>query len=164
MQKTNNYGGLKAKRNGEQFEMLIERTCAYYSKMGKAHIQKTPEPMKVLTNLGRGQFKSVFTKKAQPDFTGTLKSGKSIVFEAKHTEGTRISFDRINEVQAHDLEVHMQLGAKVFVLISFKSKWFYAVPWDKWIDMKNNIGKKSVNQEDLDEYHVSTEKGYLEFI
>lgn len=160
----NNYGGLKAKRNGERFERLIEITCAYYEKMGVALIQKTPEPMRVLKELGRGQFKAVFTKKAQPDFAGTLKSGKSAVFEAKHTDGTNIPFSRINEEQERDLRIHDHLGAISFLLISFEMKNFYAVPYKDWMQMKERSGKKSVNQTDLVDYQISTKKGYLNFI
>lgn len=160
----NNYGGLKAKRNGERFERLIEITCAYYEKMGVALIQKTPEPMRVLKELGRGQFKAVFTKKAQPDFTGTLKSGKSVVFEAKHTDGTNIPFSRINEEQERDLRLHDHLGAISFVLISFGMKHFYAVPFHEWMQLKESSGKKSVNQTDLVDFQISTEKGILNFM
>lgn len=163
MQRTKSHSALLAKRNGEHFERLIEITCAYYEKMGVALIQKTPEPMRVLKDLGRGQFKAVFTKKAQPDFTGTLKSGKSVVFEAKHTERTNMPFDRINVEQERDLRIHDHLGAISFVLISFNMKNFYAVPFQEWMQLKESSGKKSVNQTDLVDYQISTEKGILNF-
>lgn len=164
MQKTKNYGALKAKRNGENFERLIEITCGYYSKMGIAHIQKTPEPMRVIKPIGGGRYTAVFTKKAQPDFTGTLKGGKSIVFEAKHTDGTNIPFDRINDAQERDLSYHEHLGAETFVLISFGMKHFYAVPWTVWKELKESSGKKSVNQRDLVEFEISTRNGFLELV
>lgn len=164
MQKPKNYGALKAKRNGESFEQLIEITCAYYSKMGIAHIQKTPEPMRVIKPIGGGRYTAVFTKKAQPDFTGTLKGGKSIVFEAKHTDGTNIPFDRINKEQERDLALHNHLDAFTGIIISFGMKHFYFIPYDLWVYKKENIGKKSVNQLDLVDYEISTKKGIVDFL
>lgn len=166
MQRTKSHSALLAKRNGENFERLIEITCAYYSKMDVAYIQKTPEPMKPIKVINRAKrlFQAVYTMKAQPDFTGTLKNGKSVVFEAKHTDGTNIPFDRINEQQQEDLALHNHLGAMTFILISFNMRHFYAIPYSDWMQLKEQSGKKSVNQKDLVDYQISTKKGYLNFI
>lgn len=166
MQRTKSHSALLAKRNGENFERLIEITCAYYSKMGAAYIQKTPEPMKPIKVINRAKrlFQAVYTMKAQPDFTGTLKNGKSVVFEAKHTDGTNIPFDRINDQQQEDLALHNHLGAMTFILISFNMKYFYAVPYSDWMQLKEQSKKKSVNQTDLIDYEISNKKGYLNFI
>lgn len=157
------YSALKAKRNGERFEHLIDVTCAHYSLRGLAHIQKTPEPFKLLKKQG-GQAIGVFTKKAQPDFTGTLKTGQSIVFEAKHTDSTNITFDRINKAQERDLTLHNHMGARALVVVSFGMKKFYAVPWPAWVYLKQNSGKKSVNQKDLVDFEISTKNGLLNLI
>ncbi|GEK88900.1 recombination protein U [Alkalibacterium putridalgicola] len=160
------YSALKAKRNGERFEHLIDVTCAHYSLRGLAHIQKTPEPLKPIKALNRakGLYQAVFTKKAQPDFTGTLKTGQSIVFEAKHTDSTNITFDRINAAQERDLSFHNHLGARALVVVSFGMKKFYAVPWPAWVYLKQNSGKKSVNQKDLVDFEISTKNGLLNLI
>lgn len=166
MQNKNKTMGLKAKRNGSNFEMAIERACAYYKKMGIAHIQKTPEPMKQIATLNArlGHFKAHYIKKAQPDFAGTLKGGKSVVFEAKNTDSTNLPFDRISRQQALDLDYHSFLGAQTFILIGFSLKRFYAVPWEKWKWMQDNNCKKSVNEKELSEYQVSLNKGILDFL
>lgn len=158
--------GLKSKRNGEYFERFIEQSCFWYRKKGIAEIKKTPEPLRVISTINRtrGIFKAVFTKKAQPDFTGTLKGGRSVMFEAKHTEATNIAFSRINIEQEKDLNYHENLGAYCFVLISFNSKYFYAVPWRNWKDLKEHSGKKSVNKEDIHEYEIPFENGILKFL
>ncbi|SFB90395.1 recombination protein U [Alkalibacterium subtropicum] len=160
------YSALKAKRNGERFEHLIDVTCAHYSLRGLAHIQKTPEPLKPIKamNRSKGLYQAVFTKKAQPDYTGTLQNGQSIVFEAKHTESTNIAFDRINAAQERDLKLHDHLGARALVVVSFAMKKFYAVPWPSWVYLKENSGKKSVNQTDLVDYEISTDKGLLNLL
>lgn len=127
MQTTNNYRGLKAKRNGDRFELLLDRTCLHYALQGKAYIQKTPEPMRVIAPISRSkeQYKAIFTKKAQPDYTGTLKDGRSIVFEAKNTDSTNLAFDRLSPAQEKDLAYHDHLGAVALIVISFSLKRFY---------------------------------------
>lgn len=157
---------LKARSNGERLEALIETSCAYYRNKGIAHIQKTPEPMKPIraVNRSRGQYLSVFTKKAQPDFAGTLKGGRSVMFEAKHTEATNLPFDRISDVQTHDLTINTKLGAKCFVLVSFGFKNFYAIDWNEWLLLELGLGKKSVNESDLARYKVENRNGRLMFL
>lgn len=166
MQKNNKAGGLKAKHNGTHFEMAIERACGYYKQMGIAHIQKTPEPMKQIATINArlGHFKAHYVKKAQPDFTGTLKGGKSVVFEAKNTDSTNLPFDRINKQQSLDLDYHEFLGARTFLLISFNLKRFYNVPWEDWKWMQENNGKKSVNEDELSEYHIVMHEGIIDFL
>ncbi|MEC6747348.1 Holliday junction resolvase RecU [Marinilactibacillus sp. XAAS-LB27] len=160
------HSALIAKRNGEHFEKLIEITCAYYSKMNIAHIQKTPEPMKILSVIDKtkGHFRAHFEKKAQPDFTGTLKDGKSIVFEAKHTEDPSIRFDRINMIQEQDLKLHDSLGAYSFILVSFKMRSFYAIPVEDWMHLKLTSGKKSVNQNEISEFEIAYGNGVLNIV
>lgn len=122
--------------------------------------------MKVIAPINRtkGQYRAIFTKKAQPDFTGTLSNGKSIVFEAKNTDSTNMPFDRINETQESDLAYHSHLGAKCLIIISFNMKRFYAVPWKDWKRMKDAGKKKSVNELDLVDYGISVESGIIDFL
>lgn len=147
--------GATAKSNGSQFEELIDHACLRYKALKLAYIEKTPEPMKP---LGRpdayGHFTAVYTKAAQPDYKGTLKGGRSIVFEAKHTNSMRIEKIRVNEEQAASLSRHQQLGAICFVLVSFRFENYYVVPWDIWKNMEEHFYKKSVNESDLLPYLV----------
>lgn len=76
------------------------------------------------------------------------------MFEAKHTEKPRIEFDRINHQQERDLMAHHNLGAITFVLMSFSGKEFYRVPFGEWLRLKDTIGKKSLNQKDLEPYKI----------
>lgn len=151
-------GGLKAKRNGQKSEKIIEQSCIYYAKKGIANIDKTPEPMQVIRPVHRGVYQAVFTKSAQPDFTGTLAGGQSVMFEAKNTDTTNIKFERITYAQETYLDAHQELGAHCFVLVSFKMQTFYAVPWKRWQWLKYHIEKKSINEKDIFEYKC-TRKG-----
>jgi len=156
---------MKAKQNGANFEKFIEASCTYYRTKGIADIHKTPEPMKPISVLNPryGHFKAVYEKKGQPDFLGTLKGGQSIMIEAKHTEKTNITFDRIPEHQATALESTTQLGGVALVLISFNLKNFYCIRWSDWKKLQEETGKKSANEKDLAPFKIEF-KGHLEFI
>lgn len=147
--------GTKARNNGGHFEELLDRACLRYKALKLAYIEKTPEPMKPLDRPNaNGQFTACFTKHAQPDYKGTLKGGRSIVFEAKHTDANRIDQARVTEEQAAALTRHESLGALCFILVSFRFENFYAVPWNVWRDMKGHFGKVSATEQDLLPYIV----------
>lgn len=155
--------GAKAKNNGQQFEALLERACLRYKVLKKAYIEKTPEPMKPLDRPDPyGHFKAVYTKAAQPDYKGTLKGGRSIVFEAKHTDANRIEQARVTEEQTVALERHERLGALCFILVSFRFENFYVVPWKVWHDMPGYFGKVSANEKDLFPYLVPNLMNFLD--
>lgn len=158
--------GRKAKRNGKVFEQYVERSCIRYRRKGIADIKKTPEPMRPVGVLDqrRGIFKAVYEKKGQPDFLGTLRGGRSVMIEAKHTDAKRIAFNRILSQQETDLINTMDLGGLALILISFELKRFYCIEWFDWQYMKENIGKKSVNDKDLAPYEVKLENGCINFL
>lgn len=156
-------GGLKARNNGQQFESLIEKACLRYKVLGKAYIEKTPEPMKPLQKANpKGQFLACFVKHAQPDYKGTLKGGRAVVFEAKHTDDLRIDQRRVTDEQALALSNHEKLGALAFVLVSFRFENFYCVPWNVWADMQKHFAKSSVNEQDLLPYLAPGVMSFLE--
>lgn len=110
--------GKQARVAGGYFENIISASCDYYLSRGLAKIDKTPEPMKPLGAKNRkGQFLACYTKQAQPDYGGTLKGGRSIYFEAKHTDDERIEQRRLTQEQQDDLEAHHKLGAVAFIVL-----------------------------------------------
>ena len=78
--------GKKINSLGKNFEFQIENICRIYEEKKLAKIEKTPEPVKVLQHIDNGHFDAIFTKAAQPDFKGTLKGGRTVVFDAKFTK------------------------------------------------------------------------------
>ncbi len=143
-------GGAIARAHGAIFENLIDRACISYEECGVAMIQKTPEPMKPLRKPNQlGQFMACYTKRAQPDYKGTLRGGRTVVFEAKHTDAQRIERSRVTEEQLQQLLQYDRLGAACFVLISFSFDRYYRVPVQDWDGMEMIYGKKSVNEKDL---------------
>lgn len=158
----NSFRGLQSKRAGEQFERLIEAALARYAEAGVAEIEKTPEPVKQLRAPNRqGQFLACYIKAAQPDFKGTLAGGRSVVFEAKHTDADRMTFDRVTLEQRQRLRAHSNLGAEAFVMVSFGLRDFYRIPWPVWRDMREIFGRKYITPADLEDCRVPYVAGGL---
>lgn len=156
-------GGKKAQAYGAQFERLIDISCKRYANQGLAYIEKTPEPFNMIKRQG-ARVLGYYEKKGQPDFAGTLKGGRSVVFEAKHTNTTNIPFSQIEDHQEEALEKHEQLGAECFILVAFGLKTYYKVHWSDWKELKRTIGKKSLNEKDLAEYKITNKKGLINFL
>jgi len=110
------------------------------------------KPLRKANQLG--QFLACFTKAAQPDYKGTMMGGRSVVFEAKHSDKPRIEMNRVTDEQMAALDKHQQLGAICFVLVSIALEKFYVVPWEVWRRMPQLIGKKSMNENDLLPYII----------
>lgn len=148
--------GKRSKAVGEHFENMISRSCVYYNDISFAYIEKTPEPMKVLRTVPcqPGKFISCFLKAAQPDYKGTLKGGRAIVFEAKHTDKDKLERRRLTDKQMASLKKHYELGALAYVIVSFGLQKFYRIPWEIWRDMKKLYGRQYVTQEDICEYEI----------
>lgn len=163
-----NNAAIRGKQNkamGALFEQMIDAACRNYRQAGIAEIDKTPEPMRPLGHQnGKGQFLACYTKKAQPDFSGTLKGGTSIVMEAKITSSDRIQQSVVLEQQAEALERHRKLGAQCFVLVSFDFQKFYRIPWEVWQEMKQRYGRKYLRPEDIPEYEIKLSRGMLDFL
>ena len=157
--------GKQARVAGGYFENIISASCDYYLSRGLAKIEKTPEPMKPLGAKNRkGQFLACYTKQAQPDYGGTLKGGRSIYFEAKHTDDERIEQRRLTQEQQDDLEAHHKLGAIAFVLVSVSLMDFYRVPWPVWRDMAEIYGRKYMTHAELSRYEVPATAGFIKFL
>ena len=152
------YRGLLNNKQGELFEKQIIGGCIGYEIQGKAFIEKTPEPMKVVQVIdrSRGTFKAVFKKPAQPDYKGTIKGGRTVMFEAKFTAKDRMEQDRVEREQGEYLDRHERLGARCYVLAGFGSGEVYRIPWPAWRAMKELFGRKYVTEADLEQYRVHT--------
>ena len=153
----------KSRANGRNFEEEIERGCSFYSEKGTALITKVPENRKVVGRTGgrTSMMLCVNDKKAQPDFVGTIAGGKSIVFEAKHSDKGRIDYNRVTDYQHEMLQKHYSFGAECFVLVGFTSEIedggekyagafdfkgdpaaVFMIPWNVWENMQKLVGHK----------------------
>lgn len=149
--------GYLNRESGKNFEEYIELSLLWYEKNGLAVIEKTPEPMRPLSRLENGRFVACYEQKAQPDYKGTLKSGRSVVFEAKYTSDIRIGQHCVTDKQAERLEQHERMGAICFILVGFSDRSVYRVPWNEWKRMKEIYGKKSLRPIDIKEFQVPSE-------
>ena len=119
-------------------------------------LKKTPEPMKVIKPEGNGRFLACYTKKAQVDYKGTIKGGRTVLFEAKFTATDRLTQDRVIDKQASYMDRHQRLGARCFVVAGFSTDEVYKIPWADWQNMKTLFGRKYVKETDLQNYRVKT--------
>ncbi len=154
MKYSNQIKGAINRNAGKTLEKLITNACEIYKESGKAVIEKTPEPMKILKAMGQGRFVTVFEKKAQPDYKGTLRGGQAIVFEAKFTSKDRIQRSAVTPKQSKELDQHEKAGALCFVLVSFSFKKNYLVPWSVFRDCADLFERRYLKPEDLPEYYV----------
>lgn len=145
--------GAQNKAMGQRFEEYISDSLAYYERTGVASVEKTPEPMRPIKNLGNGKFIAFFESVAQPDYKGVLRGGRAVVFEAKHTITGKLESGCVTKKQAERMEKYSSLGAECFVLAGF-SDCVYRVPWDFWKNMEKAVGRKYVKPEDLEQYEV----------
>ena len=150
---------LRGKQNrarGLAFEQMISQACLYYEQLGLAKIEKTPEPMSIIERLPGGRFVACFQKKAQPDYKGTLKGGRTVVFESKYTSGGKMLDSVVLDVQAKSLDAYSSLGAVCFILVGFSSGNCYRIPWSTWRNMKEEFGHKYFTEEQAARYKVNT--------
>lgn len=138
---------------GHLFEAYINAGCNYYKRIGKAVIEKTPEPFRVTKKGTNGTFTGRFIANAQPDFKGTLAGGKAIVFEAKYTSTEKMRRAALTDTQMECLEEHEKMGAKTGVCICVKDVYAF-IPWAIWRDMKKIYGRQYLTAQDVDKYRI----------
>ncbi len=156
--------GAKNRAQGAALEEQILVACGYYRAMGLAAIEKTPEPMRVLRPMENGQFVCCFGKKAQPDFQGTLSSGRAVMFEAKTTRTGKIEQKIVTKEQGEYLDNHSAMNALCFVVVSFGDV-YATVPWTDWKRMKELFGHKFMTREEAAPYRVRyNTRGVLDFL
>ena len=156
--------GARNKRNGKVFEEIVTNSCHYYFSQKTALIIKTPEPMQPIKSLGNGRFIAYYEKAAQPDYKGTLYGGRTVIFDAKHTESDRLKQEAVTRMQSLALNYHEGFGALCFVLVSFGFAQFYRIPWEVFKRMKEIYGRKYVMPSDLEQYKVQFIGGVIRFL
>lgn len=142
--------GAVARAKGKRFEARLDFTFDAYRRAKSASITKTPEPMRVIQNVGGGKFLCCFEKKAQPDYEGTIKGGRSVMFEAKFTDGDRMEQSRVTDTQRDYMDEKTALGARCYVVAGFGTGNVYRIPWDVWSHMKEHFGRKYITEADAE--------------
>lgn len=88
--------GAVSKALGQQFERDINAAFDHYRRLGVASIEKTPEPFHMTGRENGGKVVGFYEKKAQPDYAGTLRGGRSVYMEAKFTGSNRMEQSRVS--------------------------------------------------------------------
>lgn len=153
--------GAQSKLSGAIFERQIEQSLAWHEDEGIMKVNKTPEPMKPIRPLEAGRFVACFTKAAQVDFSGTLKGGRAIRFEAKQTDTDRFLRSRLTDEQMEDLTKHEALGAYCCVIICFGLDHFYRIPWLIWREMRTAFGRQYIKEDDIKAFRLPVEHGVI---
>ena len=121
--------------------------------------------MKIIRKMGGpGQFLACFTQRSGVDYKGTLKGGRAIAFEAKHTDSDIMEYRRLQPWQLDYLKEHDELGAITFILLSFSMKNFYRIPLKQWEDMKKIYGRLHLKEEDIQEYKIKENGLFIDFL
>lgn len=149
---------------GKLFEKSILAGCIHYLNSGIAKVEKTPEPFSVKRKLAKGQFVGQFkrTEKAQPDFSGTLDNGCSIIFEAKATIESEIQKSVVSKKQSDDLDVHTSLGAYTGVCVQVNKTTAF-IPWSIWSHMEEFYGRKYMTESEVASFAIKT-PGHILFL
>ena len=157
--------GARARVAGQTFEDQIAASLTWHEERGILKAAKTPEPMKPIgKRQAGGRFTAVYTKAAQVDFSGTMRGGRSVRFEAKQTESDRFERKRLTDEQMDDLRGHEKLGALCFVILCFGFDHFYRVPWKVWDHMRQIFGRQYVKEDDLQRYRIPYVAGVIKIM
>jgi len=157
--------GKQAQSDGAFFERMIDEACFRYKCNGWANVEKTPEPMKAIKPMGRGQFLAHYLSKAQPDFKGVLGGGRAVMFEAKSTNADRILQSRVMDNQLQALLDYKEFNALTFILIFFLTEnACFRIPVETWRDMKQIFGRKYIKADELEDYRVPTSGMRVDFL
>ena len=152
----------RSNAQGRLHENLIEVGCRYYKQIGRAKVEKMPEPFRVVSKgkYGAGRALVHFIAHAEPDFVGCLAGGRCIAFEAKYTSTERMRAEVITPTQAAALNDYEDRGAVAAVCAGI-GDYAYITPWRAFRDMKKHYGHAYITREDVCDYQVSMRNGIL---
>ena len=112
-------------RLGALWEKRLNAWHSLYRTRGHAWVRKAHPP--TISKNGR----LVRAGTAHPDYYGTLKGGRSVVFESKATGKERWPLSEVKKHQARDLSREVELGGIAFVaLFSSRSQVGWVLMWE----------------------------------
>lgn len=117
---------------GKPFEDFLKFAHTQYQRRGIACVHKVPTEFIPIRN-GRGEICSCkVEEKSCVDYLGRYRS-TPVAVEAKHEEGARIAFDRVEPHQAAYMDdFTADADAIGIVIVSFGLRRFFAIPWAFW--------------------------------
>lgn len=117
---------------GMDLEGRLEAVHELYAAVGAARVDK--QYVKALP-VRDGQWAKVIGR-CTVDYTGVMRGGRMVAFDAKDAHGTRIALERLMPHQREYLQQVEQVGGCAFVLARFEAKngekRVYAIPIRAW--------------------------------
>lgn len=113
---------------GMAFEEQLKWQHALYLRQGIAKMDKQYIPSLPVKD---GKWAKVIGK-STVDFSGELRGGQHVAFDAKDCAGKRIELDRLQTHQLQHLEEIDALGGLAFVLVRFERRTVYMIPVEAW--------------------------------
>lgn len=137
----------KANR-GKPFEDFLKFVHSSYQRSGIACVHKVPTEFIPLRDYTGRIVNCKVEEKSCVDYLGRYRN-VPVAVEAKHEEGKRIAFSRVEPHQAEYMDDYTKdPEAAGIVIVSFSLRRFFAVPWlfwkaarDAWEQKPRNSGK-----------------------
>lgn len=129
---------------GQALEDLVAFTNERYGRSGDARITKVATPTR---NIGK---RLVYGVKSTVDFSGFVRGGKCIVFDAKETKLSKLKMALLHQHQVDYLHSANRYGAIGFFLVWLTTvdRMFLVFPTDYWVDRYWST-RKSMSLDDL---------------
>ncbi|MBR5221585.1 MAG: Holliday junction resolvase RecU [Clostridia bacterium] len=127
---------------GKPFEDFLKFVHQRYQSAGIACVHKVPTEFIPIRNAAGAVCNCKVEEKSCVDYLGRYKS-VPVAIEAKHEEGARIDFSRVEPHQADYMDDYTKdPGAVGIVIVSFGLRRFFAVPWEFWREARDAWQKK----------------------
>jgi recombination protein U len=157
---------LYKKNLGMYLEKIVDTSLSYYQEQGVCLINKIPTPVKIYRHLRGSLYEAFFQKKSTVDYTGILKGGRGIAFDAKSTTAKSWRWKTaVKEHQRSYLELFQRLGGLSFILLHFDwiGNWehFYFIPFTYLQKSKGALTPKELKEFKV---HYDFKEGILRFL
>ena len=149
--------GKTARRNGKEFEKMLDNYFSFLKKLRVACIEKTPEPFRYIKPLanGGGMFVATFIKSAQPDFKGVLFNGREIVLESKSVSNDRINLSALTDTEREELILHDEMHALSGVIVRQKeTEKIFLFPTSFFVKMEELTGFKHIKFINAEKFEI----------
>ena len=147
--------GQRAAAAGSALEASLDKHHTVALGLGLAEVRHVSPHVKH-KGPGRlpGTFSAAFDAPGGSDYRGTLRGGRSLVAEAKSTQGATLAWSDFTEAERADMAAACELGALCLVLWwSAELAALFAVPWQAMPWKKSGAGQ-GVRAVDVEEWRV----------
>lgn len=149
--------GRTARKNGKEFEKMLDNYFSFLKDKKIACIEKTPEPFRYIKPFGNsgGMFVATFIKSAQPDFKGVLFNGREIVLESKSVSNDRINLSALTDTEREELILHDEMHALSGVIVrQKKTEKIFLFPTSFFVKMEELTGFKHIKFINAEKFEI----------